>query len=292
MNSKKILTYFKLVKFSHTIFAMPFAFIGFFMAIKYFGISFKYNILLFVVLDMIFARNAAMAFNRYIDKDIDKSNPRTTNREIPNGVVSSKNALIFVILNSILFIVTTYFINNLVFYLSPIAIFTVLFYSYTKRFTWLSHIILGIGLGLAPIGAFIAVSGSFNLLPIILSFAVVFWVSGFDIIYSLQDYDFDKINNLKSIPVFFGKKGALLLSVVLHLLSISLIIIFGILTELNLLFWVGVIVFSVILIYQHLIVKPNDLSKLNLAFFTTNGIASVLFALFTIADFYWQFNLI
>lgn len=291
MNSK-ILTYFKLVKFSHTIFAMPFAFIGFFMAIKYFGISFKYNILIFVVLDMIFARNAAMAFNRYIDKDIDKSNPRTTNREIPNGVVSSKNALIFVILNSILFIVTTYFINNLVFYLSPIAIFTVLFYSYTKRFTWLSHIILGIGLGLAPIGAFIAVSGSFNLLPIILSFAVVFWVSGFDIIYSLQDYDFDKINNLKSIPVFFGKKGALLLSVVLHLLSISLIIIFGILTELNLLFWVGVIVFSVILIYQHLIVKPNDLSKLNLAFFTTNGIASVLFALFTIADFYWQFNLI
>lgn len=291
MNSK-ILTYFKLVKFSHTIFAMPFAFIGFFMAIKYFGISFKYNILIFVVLDMIFARNAAMAFNRYIDKDIDKSNPRTTNREIPNGVVSSKNALIFVILNSILFIVTTYFINNLVFYLSPIAIFTVLFYSYTKRFTWLSHIILGIGLGLAPIGAFIAVSGSFNLLPIILSFAVVFWVSGFDIIYSLQDYDFDKINNLKSIPVFFGKKGALLLSVLLHLLSISLIIIFGILTELNLLFWVGVIVFSVILIYQHLIVKPNDLSKLNLAFFTTNGIASVLFALFTIADFYWQFNLI
>lgn len=292
MNSIKILTYFKLVKFSHTIFAMPFAFIGFFMAIKYFGISFKYNILIFVVLDMIFARNAAMAFNRYIDKDIDKSNPRTTNREIPNGVVSSKNALIFVILNSILFIVTTYFINNLVFYLSPIAIFTVLFYSYTKRFTWLSHIILGIGLGLAPIGSFIAVSGSFNLLPIILSFAVVFWVSGFDIIYSLQDYDFDKINNLKSIPVFFGKKGALLLSVVLHLLSISLIIIFGILTELNLLFWVGVIVFSVILIYQHLIVKPNDLSKLNLAFFTTNGIASVLFAFFTIADFYWQFNLI
>lgn len=292
MQNYKIINYFKLVKFSHTIFAMPFAFIGFFLAIKFFNLNFNYKILLFIIIDMIFARNAAMAFNRYIDKNIDKKNPRTANREIPKGIITSKNAMAFVIINVILFIVTTYFINSLTFYLSPIAIFTILFYSYTKRFTWFSHIILGIGLGLAPIGAFLSVSGYFNILPVILSFAVVFWVSGFDIIYSLQDYEFDKANNLKSIPVFLGKKGALNLSVFFHLISISLIFIFGVLSGLHLLFWIGAFIFFLIIVYQHLLVKPNDLSKINIAFFTTNGIASVILSIFTIADFYWQFNLI
>ncbi len=292
MDINKLASYFKLVKFSHTIFAMPFAFIGFFLAVKYFNIKFDYYTLLYVILDMIFARNAAMGFNRFIDKNIDKENPRTANREIPKGIITSKNALIFVVLNSLLFIITTFFINKITFYLSPVAIFTVLFYSYTKRFTWFSHIILGIGLGLAPIGAFLAVSGYFNLLPVLLSLAVVFWVAGFDIMYSLQDYEFDKKNNLKSIPVFLGKKKALGLSVFLHLLSISFIFGFGFLSGLGILFWTGAVIFFVILIYQHILVKPNDLSKINLAFFTTNGIASVIFAIFTIADFYWQFNLI
>jgi len=288
----KITNYFKLVKFSHTIFAMPFALIGFFMAVKYFNLEFNYYILLYVILDMIFARNAAMGFNRYVDKNIDSKNPRTANREIPKGIISPKNAIFFVIINSILFIVTTYFINKLTFYLSPVAIFTVLFYSYTKRFTWFSHIILGIGLGLAPIGAFLAVSGYFNILPVLLSFAVVFWVSGFDVMYALQDYEFDKTNGLKSIPVFLGKRGALNLSIFLHFISIGLIFIFGVLSGLGILFWIGSIIFFVILIYQHFLVKPNDLSRINLAFFTTNGVASVIFAIFTITDFYWQFNLI
>jgi len=276
--------YLSLIKFSHTVFALPFSVIGFLLAIFYTEATFQWEVLAFVVLCMIFARSAAMAFNRFADRNIDRANPRTTVREIPSGVISSRSALVFVIVNVVLFIVTTFFINELCFYLSPVALLVILGYSYSKRFTFLSHIILGLGLSLAPIGAYLAVTGQFAWLPLYFSFAVLFWVSGFDIIYALQDIDFDRSQNLKSFPVALGKKNAMRLSTLFHLLTSFFIIVAGFYGELGGWYWIGSAIFIGLLIYQHLIIKPNDITRINLAFFTTNGIASVIFALFTAID--------
>lgn len=282
-----IKNYLSLVKFSHTIFAMPFALIGFFLGIKVSGdISFNEGLRIFilVLLDMIFARNAAMGFNRYIDRRIDALNPRTAVREIPSKIISEKSALIFVIANSLAFLIATYFINPLVFFLAPPALFVVLGYSYTKRFTWLCHFFLGLGLSLAPVGAYLAVTGEFAWPPVLLSLTVLFWTAGFDIIYALQDTDFDKKNRLKSVPVWLGKRRALHLSAGLHVLTALLIVLAGITAsrEFGLWYWAGAIFFGSSLIYQHLIVKPNDLSRVNLAFFTLNGVASLVFAVFSV----------
>ncbi|MBT6965145.1 MAG: UbiA family prenyltransferase [Flavobacteriales bacterium] len=275
--------YLSLIKFSHTIFAMPFAFIGFFLATK--SYEFEWITLVYVIFCMVFARSAAMAFNRYIDREIDTANPRTAKaREIPNGSIKANSALLFVVINSLLFIATTYLINPLCLALSPIALLVVLGYSYTKRFTSLCHLILGLGLALAPIGAYLAVSGEFNIIPLFFSAAVLFWVSGFDIIYSLQDEEFDKTHKLHSIPVLLGKKNALMLSNILHLLTFSALSIAGSLGDFSLYYWIGFSIFSALVVYQHTLVKENDLSKVNLAFFTTNGIASLIFGAFVIAD--------
>ena len=278
--------YLSLVKFSHTIFAMPFAMIGFFLAVQFTAASFEWHLLLKVVLCMVFTRNAAMAFNRYIDRNIDEKNPRTAIREIPAGIINANAALWFVILNSVAFVITTYFINPLCLALSPVALAVVLGYSITKRFTALCHLILGLGLSLAPIGAYLAVVGKFDLLPVLFSAAVLFWVGGFDIVYALQDEEFDRENDLFSIPVWLGKKGALNLAKVLHGVAEILLLAAGLLGEFHWLYWVGYAVFVLLLLYQHRLVKPNDLSKVNLAFFTTNGVASVVFASFVIADLY------
>ena len=275
--------YLSLIKFSHTIFALPFAFIGFFLATK--NNSMDWTTFLYVVLCMIFARSAAMAFNRYIDRKIDKANQRTAKvREIPNGTISEKNAFIFVVLNCILFIGTTYLINSICFYLSPIALLVVIGYSYTKRFTALCHLILGLGLSLAPLGSYLAVSGSFDIVPILFSIVVLFWVSGFDVIYSLQDEEFDKEQKLHSIPVLIGKEKALILSKFLHFISVITLTFIGSNFEFYLFYWIGFSIFSALLFYQHSLVTANDLSKVNLAFFTTNGIASVIFGIFVICD--------
>lgn len=310
MSSIKLKNYLSLVKFSHTIFAMPFALIGFFLGLNssdglYTGqsnlnktIGWGYHItnfttwrmillkFLLVILCMIFARSAAMAFNRWLDAKFDAVNPRTAIREIPAGIIKPGNALFFVVANCMLFIVCTFFINSLCFYLSPVALFVVLFYSYTKRFTAFCHLVLGVGLSLAPIGAYIAVTDSFAVLPILFSFTVLFWVGGFDIIYALQDEEFDKANNLKSIPSVLGKVKALRVSELLHLFSAACVIYAGMYGHFGWLFWLGVIIFCALLIYQHLLVKPNDLSKVNMAFFTTNGIASVVFAVFVLLDLF------
>lgn len=283
----EIKNYLSLIKFSHTVFAIPFAIIGFLLAVTLKENTFDVKLFFLVILCMVFARSAAMAFNRYIDRDIDKLNPRTNKREIPSGTIKAPSALAFVILNCILFISTTWFINKICFYLSPVALMIVLGYSLTKRFTFLCHIILGIGLSLAPIGAYLAVSGTFDLLPLLFSFLVLFWVSGFDIIYALQDEEFDKINNLKSLPVKLGKKNALLLSSLLHLLSFIFIIAAGYLANFGVWYWIGAALFSGLLIYQHTLVKANDLSKVNLAFFTTNGIAAVVFSFFVFLELYF-----
>lgn len=263
---------------------MPFALIGFTLGIKASKEPFHPWLLVKVLLCMVLARTAAMAFNRYIDRDIDSKNERTKTREIPAGIVSSNSALLLVIFSSLLFIGTTYFINTICFYLSPVALLVILGYSLTKRFTWLCHLVLGLGLSLAPIGAYLAVTGQFNMIPLYFSFAVICWVSGFDIIYALQDIDFDKSLQLNSMPVAFGKKGALVISSILHALSISFVILAGLNLPFGNIYWIGVLIFSALVIYQHLIVKPTDLSRVNLAFFTTNGVASIVFAVFVIAD--------
>ncbi|HEV8283732.1 MAG TPA: UbiA-like polyprenyltransferase [Chitinophagaceae bacterium] len=301
-------SYLGLIKFSHTIFAMPFALIGFFLglivwndqlpgwtlneAIGWEKSGFhilKQDILikfLLVVICMIFARSAAMAFNRYLDRNFDARNPRTAIREIPSGIISANNALVFTVVSSFLFIITCYFINRICFFLSPIALLVVLGYSYTKRFTPLCHLILGLGLSLAPIGAYLAVTGFFSFLPILFSLTVIFWVSGFDIIYALQDEEFDRSQKLYSIPAWLGKSRALRVSELLHLLSAACVITAGILGGFGWLYWIGSAVFVGMLIYQHSIVKPNDLKRVNLAFMTANGIASVVFAVFVIADLF------
>lgn len=281
---EKVKKYLSLVKFSHTIFAMPFALIGYFLALHQTKSEFEWKLFLFVILCMVFARNAAMAFNRFIDREIDIKNPRTAIREIPAGIIKAKSALLFVIVNSILFFVTTWFINTLTFRLSPVALLIILGYSLTKKFTALCHLILGLGLSLAPIGAYLAVTGEFALLPVLYSFVVLLWVSGFDIIYALQDLDFDKEEELKSFPVFFGKKGALSASTLLHIFTALIVVFAGYLGQFGILYWIGSFIFIGLLFYQHTLVKPNDLSKINLAFFTTNGIASVIFAIFTITE--------
>lgn len=279
--------YLSLIKFSHTIFALPFALIGFFLATIQLASPIEWVKFIYVVLCMVFARSAAMAFNRYIDRDIDKANARTAEvREIPNGTITPKNALIFVVINCLLFIATTYFINPLCFYLSPVALLVVLGYSLTKRFTALCHVVLGVGLSLAPIGAYLAVTGEFDWLPLFFSFAVLFWVSGFDIIYALQDEEFDKQQKLHSIPVMLGKKNALFLSSILHIFTASFILFAGLYASFNYFYWIGSGIFIALLIYQHTLVKPTNLSKVNLAFFTTNGIASVVFCLFVLMDLF------
>lgn len=290
--------YLSLVKFSHTIFAMPFALIGFFLGITYMQkhpeageLIFKatamdgWGMKLFLVLAcMVTARSAAMAFNRYLDRSFDAKNPRTAIREIPAGIISANSALRFVILNCVLFVTATYFINDICFFLSPVALFVILFYSYTKRFTALCHIVLGLGLSLAPIGAYLAVTGRFDILPILFSMAVIFWVSGFDVIYALQDVEFDQSQELYSIPSVLGKAKALRVSEILHVCSSACVIAAGIYGGFHWLYWIGILVFMGMLVYQHSIVKPNDLSKVNIAFMTANGIASVVFALFVIGD--------
>lgn len=288
-----IKNYLSLIKFSHTIFAMPFAVIGFFLGVSASsplfqerGLRGEVKLFFLVILCMVFARSAAMAFNRWADKKFDSENIRTKLREIPSGIVSSHAALIFVAINCLLFITATFFINQICFFLSPVALLVVLGYSYTKRFTSLCHLILGLGLSLAPIGAYLAVAGKFDLLPLLYSFVVLFWVSGFDIIYALQDEAFDRSQNLKSIPSALGKKNALFVSAILHILCAALVLFAGYSAEFHLWYWIGSGIFISLLVYQHTLVKPNDLSKVNLAFATTNGIASVLFSVFFLLEIY------
>jgi len=278
--------YFSLVKISHTIFSMPFAMIGFFLAVKENEGEVNFIILFLVILSVLFARNAAMGFNRYVDREFDRKNPRTAIREIPRSVISPRSALLFVLLNSILFIVTTAFINTLCLILSPVALLVVLGYSFTKRFTYLSHIFLGLGLALAPIGAYLAVTGHFDAVPLLFSFCVLFWVAGFDIIYALQDIDFDRQEKLKSIPASIGPLNSLILSAFFHVIALLMIIVAGLTGPFDFLYWIGLVIFSVLILYQHLIVRPNDFSRVNLAFATLNGFASILFAAFTILDLY------
>ncbi|MEI8111546.1 MAG: UbiA-like polyprenyltransferase [Chitinophagia bacterium] len=281
--------YLQLVTFSHTIFALPFAIIGFTLGwakIQQYPTSNSHPtgiIFLLVLGCMVTARSAAMAFNRYLDRSFDANNPRTALREIPAGLIAPSSALRFVFINAALFMLFAYLINTICFFLSPVALGVILFYSYTKRFTPLCHLVLGLGLSLAPIGAYLAVTGVFDLLPLLFSFAVIGWVGGFDIIYALQDEEFDKNHQLHSIPVWLGKARALLFSRALHVLSACCILFAGWYGAFHFLYWPAAMIFVVMLIYQHTLVSATDLSRVNRAFMTSNGIASVIFGILVVA---------
>jgi 4-hydroxybenzoate polyprenyltransferase len=284
-------SFLSLVKFSHTVFAMPFAMLGFFVALHHDGMQpILFRELALILLCMVTARNAAMAFNRWADRLIDSRNGRTAMREIPAGVISARSAVIFIVINSVIFVAAAWFLNPLCFLLSPVALAIVLGYSYTKRFSWLCHVFLGLGLSLAPVGAYVAVTGHFDLLPVLYGIAVIAWVAGFDVLYALQDIEFDQSEKLYSIPARFGIRKAMAISSVLHVLSAICILACSwiLYVDFGLQYWMfgGTAGFIFLLAYQHWIIRDNHLERINLAFFTTNGIASIFLASLTIIDFY------
>ncbi|WP_294597990.1 UbiA-like polyprenyltransferase [uncultured Rikenella sp.] len=276
---EKLKYYFSMVKFAHTAFALPFALIGYVLGVMVSG--FDGWILAGVLACMVFARNAAMGFNRLIDRSFDAENPRTAGREIPAGKISVRAATWFVMLNAAAFMIVAATFNRLTFGLSPVVLLIVLGYSYTKRFTALCHLVLGLGLAIAPCGAYMAVTGTLTLVPVWLSVLVLTWVTGFDIIYALQDVDFDRSQRLHSIPAAVGVRGALWISVLLHVVTTVMVVVVGCALG-GMLYWVGAVIFLVLLVYQHLIVRPDDLSRIGAMFGITNGVASIAYAVFVI----------
>lgn len=273
-----------LVKFWHTIFAMPFALMAFVFAVETTNSNFDWWLLIKVVCCMVTARNVAMGFNRWADRKIDSQNPRTAMREIPQGKISPRAALIFVIVNAILFVVISATINSLTAILSPVALAVVMFYSYCKRFTSAAHLVLGLALGIAPSAAYIAVTGTLTLAPCLLSLLVITWCGGFDIIYALQDVDFDKKSGLHSIPVRFGVARAVYISIALHTVSILSLLLFALQCPQGWLLWIGVALFTLCIIFEHILVTPTKQRNIGIAFGTLNGIASTTLALFVIAQ--------
>lgn len=269
------------IKLAHTVFALPYALISAHLA---FDGNYSLRTLLLILGCMFFARSAAMSFNRYVDADIDKANPRTKSRSIPAGKVNRTQMLAFTIVSSILFVGCTWLLNLRCFILSFPALFVILIYSYSKRFTIATHTWLGLALGIAPVGAWIAVRGEFDIGPILLSGAVLLWVAGFDIIYALQDIDFDRAEGINSIPAKFGPAGALITARLMHAGTILLLVAFGIYFELGIAFWVGFCMTALLLIVEHSMVKPTDFSKVGYAFFTVNGIVSILLLICLLID--------
>ena len=286
----KIGDYLRLVKFSHTIFAMPFALLAFTYAWKMGEHSAElWVVLLQVVACMVFARNVAMGFNRWADRKIDAENPRTANREIPAGVISSRGAVVFILINALLFVATTLTINPLCAWLSPAALFVVMFYSYCKRFTALAHVVLGISLGIAPVGAYIAVTGTVVAECWLLAAVVTTWCAGFDIIYALQDAEFDRKRGLHSIPSHFSATASLVISALLHLASIGLLVWFALSQPHTWLLYVGCVLFTAILTLEHILVTPTKQRNIGIAFGTLNAMASISLAVCLIANLliYW-----
>ncbi len=276
--------YASLVQFAHTVFALPFAMCGYFLAVD--GYGFEWRTLILMLLCMVFARNAAMGFNRWADRRIDASNPRTANREIPSGKISPRAAAWFVAGNAAGFVVAAGLLNGLALVLSPAALAVILGYSYTKRFTWASHLVLGLALAIAPTGAYIAVAGRMDFVPLLLSFLVLTWVGGFDIIYSLQDAAFDKANKLHSIPARFSVEQSLGISIGLHMASLSAVTAVGLWTRMGALYWTGGALFAAILAVQHAVVTPSHIDRAGRNFTLINGVSGFVFALFYILDLY------
>jgi len=282
---EKIKLTFSMIKFHHSIFALPFALISYFWASQE---GFDLRIFLLVVLAMVSARSVAMTLNRIIDFKYDAKNPRTKNWPLSKGELSKTFAYSFAILNFLLFEISALMLNKMCFYLSPLALFFLIIYSYTKRWTYFCHLILGFTDGIAPVGAWIAVKEEFSLESIMLCLAVTFWIAGFDILYALQDLEFDKKEGLRSIPVRFGIKKSLIISAVFHFLTYLFYLLAGFFFGAGFLYYLGLLLILPLLVYEHLIIKPNDLSKINAAFFTINGYVSILILAFSLADLYWR----
>jgi len=270
-----------MIRFAHTVFALPFALLAAVLAAG--GVP-PFATLFWILVAMVGARSAAMSFNRIADREVDARNPRTASRELPSGVLTVRFAALFCVASAALFVLAAAQLNRLCLYLSPVALAVVLGYSMTKRFTALSHLVLGLSLAIAPVGAWIAVTGAFALLPVVLALAVVFWVAGFDVVYSLQDEAFDREQGLKSLPARLGNRRALLASALFH--AAALAILFGafVLARGGALFGLGVVLAGAFLVRQHAIVKPGDLSRVDAAFFTANGWLSIVFFLCGAAD--------
>ena len=281
---KRIAKYFALVKFAHTIFAMPFALMAFSYALWSTEVEFSWWLLLQVVLCMVFARNVAMGFNRWADRNIDAENPRTAEREIPAGKITPRNAMIFVVVNAILFVATACTINTLTAILSPVALAVIIFYSYCKRFTVLAHIVLGLSLAIAPAGAYIAVTGTLDMTACLLSLVVLTWCGGFDIIYALQDAEFDRKRGLHSIPSTFSTAVSLYISIALHCVSVVALVLYALEQPQSWLLWCGVALFTAILVAEHILVTPKRQRSIGIAFGTLNGLASLTLAAFAIAN--------
>lgn len=284
----KVIDYLNLVKFSHTLFAMPFALLSFVYAAKSmpeFNNPYWWVMLLIqVVLCMVFARNVAMGFNRWADRFIDADNPRTANREIPAGKISPKQAAWFVAGNAILFIVVSATINPLCGWLSPVALAIVMFYSYCKRFTSLAHIVLGFSLGIAPVGATIAVLGDITLESVVLALGVMCWSAGFDIIYALQDAEFDRSRGLHSVPSHFTARTSLIISALLHIASLLFVALYTTYQPQSWLAWLGFGLFTVVVVSEHFLVTPTKQRNIGIAFGTFNALASVAYGLVLIAN--------
>ncbi len=274
--------YLRMIKISHSVFALPFAFTGAILAAS--GIPTLHQIF-WILLAMVGARSGAMGLNRIIDRDIDKLNPRTKDREIPSGKIRVFDAILFTCISFAIMVFSAYQLNPLCLKLSPLAIVILFLYSYTKRFTWLSHFFLGLAISGAPIGAWIAVRGTIDLEIIPLSIGVIFWLAGFDVLYALQDVDFDKKHGLHSIPQRFGIEKALTLSRIFHSITILMLIATGLIFHLGFVYWIGILLVTGLLIYEHILVKPNDLSKLDMAFFNMNGYISLTVFIFTFISF-------
>jgi 4-hydroxybenzoate polyprenyltransferase len=274
-------TTLEMIKWEHSVFALPFALCGAMLAAG--GLPRPWQ-LLWIIVAMVAARSAAMAFNRLADAELDAANPRTRMRALPSGALSRRFVAGFVVVSSAVLVLAAGQLNRLALYLSPVALAVILLYSYTKRFTRWSHLLLGFALGIAPAAAWIAVRGSLDPRILILTMAVTFWVAGFDVLYSCQDYHFDRTTGLHSIPRFFGVPGALIIARVLHLVMLLLLGALVLVFDLGVLAVAGVVAVALLLAYEHSLVRPDDLSRLNAAFFAMNGVISVVFFVFVAAD--------
>jgi 4-hydroxybenzoate polyprenyltransferase len=275
----------EMIKWEHSIFALPFALCGAMLAAGGFP---SIHQLLWIVVAMVAARSAAMAFNRWADAAIDAANPRTSTRALPAGHLSPAFVVAFVVVSCLVFVLAASQLNRLALLLSPVALAVLLLYSYTKRVTRWSHVVLGFALGIAPSAAWIAVRGSLDLRILMLTAAVTFWVAGFDVLYACQDYEFDQQAGLQSIPRYLGIRGALWVARGFHLVMVGFLVALLIVFGMGKLAAVGVGVVILLLLYEHSLVKADDLSKLNAAFFTMNGVISVLFFFFVAADLLWR----
>jgi len=278
----KVSVYLRMIKFEHSVFALPFAFVSALLAAS--GVP-ELRKIVWIVVAMVGARSGAMGLNRVIDREIDLNNPRTSGREIPRGAISVSAALALVAVSFVLMVLAAYMLNPLCLKLSPVAIGVLIIYSYTKRFTWMSHFVLGLAISGAPLGAWMAVRGSFDLEIVPLVAAVIFWLAGFDVLYALQDVDFDRKFGLFSIPKKFGIRASLVLARIFHVISFALLVANGLVFGVGGLYWAGMVLTAGLFLYEHSLIRENDLSKLDIAFFNMNGYISLTIFIFTLMDY-------